>query len=128
LQSQGYAFRVTDLVRPTAALHRPLAEVEIDVTLPAPTPLAASFAPEKGYHRLVKLLREEIQTGDDAFDAAVYISTDSPAAARALLDKPRAREIVQRRRRRQAPRTRPSSSSRSPPPAPPPRPSRTRAA
>jgi hypothetical protein len=96
LQAAGYSFRFSDLVHETSNAMRPAAEVEVDVTLPARSPIAASFAPERGYHRLVKLLREEIQTGDDVFDAAVYISTDTVAATRALLDKPRAREIIQR--------------------------------
>lgn len=96
LQAQGFAFRATDLVHQTANTMRPAAEVEVDVTLPTRSPLAASFAREKAHHRLVKLLRDEIQTGDDTFDATVYISTDTPAQARELLDKPRARQILQR--------------------------------
>jgi hypothetical protein len=96
LQAQGFAFRATDLVHQSSDSLRLAAEVEVDVKLPKRSPLAASFSREKAHHRLVKLLRDEIQTGDDAFDATVYISTDTPAAARELLDKPRARQIIQR--------------------------------
>lgn len=96
LQAAGLSFRITDLVHQTSDPMRPAAEVEIDVTLPHRARLAASFSRERAHHRLVKLLRHELQSGDDAFDAAVYISTDTPAVTTELLDKPRARQIIQR--------------------------------
>ena len=50
------------------------------------SPLRVTMTPEEITHKLIKLVRKEIQTGDKAFDAKVYITTDTPDVAAAWLD------------------------------------------
>ncbi len=64
------------------------------VTLATPTPVVASFAREGLGHKLKKLVKKELQTGDRAFDDAVFIATDTPAATAALLVDPAVRAAI----------------------------------
>lgn len=79
-------------------------------TLPAPTeaavaggvartwtlasPLRVTLQPEGLSKKLVKLFKGEIQTKDAAFDAAVFIDTDTPALVTAWLDIPELRGAI----------------------------------
>lgn len=59
-----------------------------------PSPLRVSLGPEKFSKKLVKLFKGELQTGDEAFDAAVFIDTDTPQLAAAWLDIPALRSAL----------------------------------
>ena len=63
-------------------------------TLPAEAPIQARFAAEELRHKLVKLFKREVQTGDSTFDALVYVETSTPERTRAFLDQPTVREHI----------------------------------
>ncbi len=63
-------------------------------TWPMASPLRVSLTPEGLSKKLVKLFKGEIQTGDDVFDAAVFIDTDTPELAAAWLDIPALRSAI----------------------------------
>ena len=58
---------------------------ELGYTLPKSTGVQATFASESLRTALRKVFQKEIQTGDDLFDDAVNISTDTEEATTALL-------------------------------------------
>lgn len=58
------------------------------------SPLRVSLTPEGLSKKLVKLFKGEIQTGDDDFDAKVFIETDTPELAAAWLDIPSLRSAI----------------------------------
>jgi hypothetical protein len=58
---------------------------EVTLTLPRATAVAATFSKEGIGKKLVKIFKKELQTGDQAFDDAIYISTDTPELTKALL-------------------------------------------
>lgn len=55
------------------------------LVLPSASPLAVTFSKEGFGRKLTKLFKKEIQTGDAAFDSAIYISTDSFEATKQFL-------------------------------------------
>jgi hypothetical protein len=63
-------------------------------TFPTVSGVRASFAPEGLGQRLFKLLRAEIQTGDEAFDRAVYVVTSTPELTTELLKSPEVRAAI----------------------------------
>lgn len=67
---------------------------EVTLTLPRVTQVAATFSKEGIGKKLVKLFKKELQTGDQAFDDAIYISTDSPELTKALLSSETIRALI----------------------------------
>lgn len=65
-------------------------------TLPQPTKVEATFSKEGMTDRLAKIFSREIQTGDEEFDAAVYIKTDTVDETKALLASEAARSVIGR--------------------------------
>jgi len=64
------------------------------LVLPKEARIKASFSKEGLVKKLVKLFKKELQTGDQAFDDAVYISTDTPEATAIFLTDPNLRAII----------------------------------
>jgi hypothetical protein len=64
------------------------------VTLPRSAAVVASLTREGLGHKLKKIVKKELQTGDKAFDDAVFIATDTPEATAALLATPGVRAAV----------------------------------
>jgi hypothetical protein len=64
------------------------------LVLPTASPLAVTFSKEGFGRKLTKLFKKEIQTGDAAFDGAIYISTDSPEATKQFLTSQDARAAI----------------------------------
>jgi hypothetical protein len=58
---------------------------KIEMVLPRPSPVRASFRKESWGDAVVKVFKKELQTGDPDFDKLVYISTDTPEATAAFL-------------------------------------------
>lgn len=67
---------------------------EVTLTLPRATAVAATFSKEGIGKKLVKIFKKEMQTGDKAFDDAIYISTDTPEPTKALLSSETVRELI----------------------------------
>ena len=67
---------------------------KLSMTLPRPSLVRASFRKESWGDALVKVFKKELQTGDEAFDKLVYITTDTPAATAAFLRSPDTRNAV----------------------------------
>jgi hypothetical protein len=67
---------------------------EVTLTLPRATAVAATFSKEGIGKKLVKIFKKEMQTGDQAFDDAIYISTDTPEPTKALLSSEVVRELI----------------------------------
>jgi hypothetical protein len=67
---------------------------EVTLTLPRATAVAATFSKEGIGKKLVKIFKKEMQTGDKAFDDAIYISTDTPEPTKALLSSDVVRELI----------------------------------
>lgn len=67
---------------------------EVTLTLPRATAVAATFSQEGIGKKLVKIFKKEMQTGDQAFDDAIYISTDTPEPTKALLSSDSVREVI----------------------------------
>jgi class 3 adenylate cyclase len=67
---------------------------ELSFTLPLTTAVRATFAREGLGRKLSKFVKKELQTGDRAFDDAVYIATDTEASTRALLASDELREAI----------------------------------
>lgn len=67
---------------------------EVTLTLPRATAVAATFSKEGIGKKLVKIFKKEMQTGDTAFDDAIYISTDTPEPTKALLSSDVVRELI----------------------------------
>lgn len=62
--------------------------------LPADTGIQAAFSQEKIGKKLLKIFTKELQTGDQTFDDAVYISTKSSEKTTALLADQNVRDII----------------------------------
>lgn len=60
-------------------------KTKIDMLLPKPSPVRASFRKESWGDAVVKVFKKELQTGDKSFDDLVYISTDTPEETRRFL-------------------------------------------
>ncbi len=69
---------------------------ELAFTLPRPSEVHATFSKEGIGNKLVKMFKKELQTGDAAFDAAVYIRTDTPEATATLLGSAGVRDLIAR--------------------------------
>jgi hypothetical protein len=69
-------------------------KTRLTITLPRPTPLRASFRKESWGDAVVKVFKKELQTGDAAFDALVYISTDTPSETAAFLSSEGTRKAL----------------------------------
>ncbi len=67
---------------------------ELTLTLPRPTAVKATFAREGLGRKVLKLFKKELQTGDPAFDDAIYIATETAEATRALLADERVRAAI----------------------------------
>lgn len=67
---------------------------KVTLTLPRPSPISASFRKESWGDSVVKVFKKELQTGDKEFDDLVYVSTDSPEATAAFLQKPEIRRAI----------------------------------
>jgi len=67
---------------------------KLTLTLPRTVEIKATFSKEGLGRKLVKLFKKELQTGDKEFDDAVYISTDTPEATKALLESADVRRAI----------------------------------
>jgi len=81
--TRGFVHSATQVAGVTVASRE---STELALTLAAPLALHASFSREGLRTRLVKLFRQELQTGDPVFDSLVYVSTETPEITGALLD------------------------------------------
>jgi hypothetical protein len=63
-------------------------------TLPSAPSLQASFGSEGFFTMVKKLFSKEIQTGDEAFDSAVFIQSATPEATQAWLASPEVRAAL----------------------------------
>ncbi|MBL8684669.1 MAG: hypothetical protein JNK05_36170 [Myxococcales bacterium] len=63
-------------------------------TLPSAPSVQATFASEGFFTMVKKLFSREIQTGDEAFDRAVFIQTTTPEATQAWLASPEVRSAL----------------------------------
>ncbi|MBA3538983.1 MAG: hypothetical protein H0T79_05085 [Deltaproteobacteria bacterium] len=69
---------------------------QLAYSLPHASPVQATFSKEGFGKKLSKLFKKEIQTGDAAFDSAVYVSTDTPQETSALLESAVVRGVLAR--------------------------------
>ncbi len=69
---------------------------ELAFTLPAASVMQVTFTKEGLGKKLVKLFKKEIQTGDEAFDSVVYVSTDTTDETTQFLTSNVVRAIVAR--------------------------------
>ncbi len=67
---------------------------EFRIGLPRVPAVQAVFSKEGLGKKLVKLFKQELQTGDQAFDQAVYISTDTLEATQAMLGDASLRALI----------------------------------
>jgi len=67
---------------------------QLTLTLSQPAPISASFSTESLAHKIVKIWKSEVQTGDAEFDEAVYISTDTPEATVHMLQSEELRALL----------------------------------
>jgi hypothetical protein len=67
---------------------------QLTMTLAQPAPLTATFNAEGLGHKVAKIFKSEIQTGDDSFDEAVYISTQTPEATAHMLQSADLRALI----------------------------------
>jgi hypothetical protein len=68
----------------------------ITATLPRPSRVRASFSKEGLVEKVVKLFKSELQAGDAEFDAAVYVSTDTPEVTKSFLQDAELRVVLAR--------------------------------
>lgn len=68
--------------------------LRIELAPAEPSSVSAKFVTEHAGHKLVKLLREEYQVGDDRFDDAIYIRDEHRPATEQLLAREGAREAI----------------------------------
>ena len=68
---------------------------ELSILLPRPSALKAKFGKEGFMNKLGKLFKKELQTGDAAFDSAIFISTDTPDETKAFLANDQVRGAIQ---------------------------------
>lgn len=67
---------------------------QLTLKLPQPAPFSASFSTEGLAHKIVKIWKSEVQTGDQEFDEAVYISTENPEAVAHTLQSEEVRTLI----------------------------------
>ena len=67
---------------------------ELTITLPREVAVVAHFSKEGFMNKLGKLFKKELQTGDAAFDAAVFIATTTPDATAKLLASEDVRNLI----------------------------------
>ena len=67
---------------------------KLTLTLPREVEIKATFSKEGLGRKLVKLFKKELQTGDQQFDDAIYISTDTPEATKELLASAEVRRAI----------------------------------
>ena len=67
---------------------------KLTLTLPTATPIKAEFCSEGLAKKLIKIFKKELQTGDQSFDDAVYITTETPEATTRFLESPEVRALV----------------------------------
>lgn len=91
--TRGFVKSATQLAGVTVASRE---STELALTLAAPLALHASFSREGLGTKLVKLFRQELQTGDPVFDSLVYVSTATPEVTGALLDDGAVRRLIGR--------------------------------
>ena len=65
-----------------------------DCVLPSAPAVQASFSPEGLGAKVAKIFKKEIQVGDETFDDAVYVSTDTPDATAAFLKSERMQNTI----------------------------------
>ena len=61
---------------------------KLTLTLPVATLIKAEFCPEGVAKKFAKLFTREVHTGDQGFDDAVYITTDTPEETASFLISP----------------------------------------
>lgn len=97
LVSMGVEMKLAFVTSSTEVSGMQLSEketTEVTLTLPRATAVAATFSKEGIGKKLVKIFKKEMQTGDKAFDDAIYISTDTPEPTKALLSSETVREAI----------------------------------
>lgn len=67
---------------------------QLTLTLPQPAPIAATFHVEGFGHKVAKIFKSELQTGDKEFDDAVYISTQTSEATAHMLQSAELRALI----------------------------------
>ena len=67
---------------------------ELTITLPREVAVKAHFSKEGFVNKLGKLFKKELQTGDAAFDAAVFIATSTPDETAKLLASEEVRNLI----------------------------------
>lgn len=67
---------------------------EFTLLLPRATAIKAHFTKEGLGKKIAKLFKKELQTGDAAFDSAVFIATDTPEATASLLASEEVRAAI----------------------------------
>lgn len=67
---------------------------EMRLTLPQASAVKARFSKEGVGKKLVKLFKKELQTGDAAFDSAIYIETDTSDATKTFLASDKVRDVI----------------------------------
>ncbi len=65
-----------------------------ELQLPSATKLDCAFGPETATKKLVKLFKRELQVGDDAFDRAVYVTTNDEDTTRRFLRSAEVRNLI----------------------------------
>jgi hypothetical protein len=66
----------------------------LEMKLPRPAPIHASFRRRSWGDALVKLFKKGIQTGEKSFDDLIYISTKTDEATRAFLGAQEIRDAI----------------------------------
>jgi hypothetical protein len=67
---------------------------KLELALPRDTGVQATFSKEGIGAKVAKIFKKELQTGDRAFDDAVFIKTATTEATEKLLKSARVREII----------------------------------
>lgn len=68
--------------------------VSLTWTLPDKAPLQAVFGKEKTHHKVIKVFKREMQTGDKAFDDIVYVETSTKPQTAKFLENPASRASI----------------------------------
>lgn len=67
---------------------------KLTLTLPQPAPINATFQTEGLGQKISKIWKSELQSGDPAFDDAVYITTETPEATAHMLQSSAVRTLL----------------------------------
>jgi hypothetical protein len=67
---------------------------QLTLSLPKEASIKAEFCAEGLAKKIIKVFKKELQTGDKAFDDAVYISTETPEATARFLDHAEVRRAI----------------------------------